>query len=221
LIGQDGHVTGIDMDKTQLELAGERARDWGLANVEFRNANVNDWNEPAAYDLVYCRLLLEHLSNPIDLLRRVWRAVKAGGMIVAEDGDFEGLFSHPPNEGYAFWADTYCRVTRRRGGDPAFGRKLYACFLEAGIPNPSVQLLQHARITGEAKSLSLLTLDATADAIVAGGIASESEVASARTSLDEATKDPQTVLGGPRIFQVWSRRDRNRANHHCCNEGAA
>jgi len=151
---------------------------------------------------------LEHLSNPADLLGRMWRAVKAGGAIAAENGDFEGLFCHPPNEGYAFWADTYRRVARRRGGDPAFGRELYACFLEVGIPNPSVQLLQHARFGGEAKSLSLLTLDATADLIVAEGIASESEVATARASLADATKDPQTVLGRPRIFQVWSRRER-------------
>ena len=210
LIGPDGHVIGIDMDELQLGLAGESPRDRGLANVEFRVANVNSWNEPETYDLVYCRLLLEHLSKPVDLLRRMWLAVRPGGAVVVEDGDFEGLFCHPPNDGYAFWADTYRHVVRRRGGDPTLGRKLYAYFLEAGIPSPRVQLLQQARTSGEAKSLFLLTLDTTANAIVAEGIASESDVATARASLVGATNDPQTVLGGPRIFQVWSRRERTR-----------
>ena len=206
LIGADGHVTGIDMDELQLDLAGESARDRGVTNVEFRAANVNEWNEPDTYDLVYCRLLLEHLREPVDLLRRMWLAVRPGGAIVVEDGDFEGLFCHPPNDGYAFWADSYRRVVRHRGGDPTLGRKLYAYFLEAGIPSPSVQLRQQARTSGEAKSLSLLTLDTTANAIVAEGIASESDIATARASLIDATKDPRTVFGGPRIFQVWSLR---------------
>ncbi len=87
---------------------------------------------------------------------------------------------------------------RQRGGDPTLGRKLYT-LSQAGIPSPNVQLLQQARTGGEAKWLSLLTLDTTALAIVAEGIASESDIATARSSLIDATKDPQTVLGGPNV----------------------
>jgi ubiquinone/menaquinone biosynthesis C-methylase UbiE len=58
LIGPDGHVTGIDMDEVKLALALEAANARGLTNVEFRAENVNEWNEPDSYDLVYCRYLL-------------------------------------------------------------------------------------------------------------------------------------------------------------------
>jgi hypothetical protein len=50
------------------------------------------------------------------------------------------------------------------------------------------------------------TLEATAKAIVAEGLASEDEVRSAIASLSEFTNDPGTVIGDPRIFQVWARR---------------
>ena len=62
--------------EVSFELAREAAAERGVANVEFRAANVNDWAQPGAYDLVYCRFLLQHLSRPGDLLRRMWEAVR-------------------------------------------------------------------------------------------------------------------------------------------------
>ena len=95
LVGTDGHVTGVDMDEVKLALGRASAVEQGLANVEFRAANVNDWSEASAYDLVYCRLLLEHLSQPVELVRRKWLAVNPGGTIVVEDADFDELFCEP------------------------------------------------------------------------------------------------------------------------------
>ena len=43
-----------------------------------------------AYDLVYSRFLLQHLSRPVELLPRMWAAVRAGGVIAVEDADFDG-----------------------------------------------------------------------------------------------------------------------------------
>jgi 2-polyprenyl-3-methyl-5-hydroxy-6-metoxy-1,4-benzoquinol methylase len=208
LIGPDGHTTGIDMDEIKLNLAREEANARGLTNVEFRAENVNEWNEPEAYDLVYCRFLLEHLSRPLDLLRKMWAAVSPGGAIVVEDADFGGLICHPPNDGFDFWTRAYPSVLERHGGDPEVGRKLYSYFLAAGIPNPSIRLSQRADADGEAKTLPLLTMDATAAAIVAEGIASDEELNAARASLEQFTNDPGTVISAPLIFQLWSRRER-------------
>ena len=43
--------------------------------------------------------------------------------------------------------------------------------------------------------------------MVAEGIASEEELNAARASLEEFTNDPGTVIGAPRVFQLWSRRE--------------
>ena len=109
-------MTGVDMDEAKLELARAAAAEGGHANVEFRVANVNEWHETSAYDLVYCRFLLQHLNRPVDLLRRMWAAVRPGGALVAEDADFDGLFCQPPNDGFAFYARMYPRVLQRYGG---------------------------------------------------------------------------------------------------------
>ena len=206
LIGPEGHVTGIDMDEVKLALGRESAAARAMENVEFQVADVTEWAETDNFDLVYCRFLLEHLGRPLDLLQRMWSAVRPGGALVVEDADFSAAFCEPSNEGFEFWKRTYCSVLERRGGDPLIGRKLYRYFREAGIPGPQVNIVQLAHAAGEAKTLTALTLEATADAVVAEGIASRHEVAAAVTSLTSFTADPATLIGSPRAFQVWSRR---------------
>jgi ubiquinone/menaquinone biosynthesis C-methylase UbiE len=206
LVGAEGHVTGVDMDEVKLSLGRASAAERGLANVEFRAGNVNDWDEPARYDLVYCRFLLQHLSRPVDLVRRMWAAVTPGGVIVVEDADFDGLFCHPPNDGFDLYARLYPRVLERRGGDAAIGRKLHRYFLQADIPDANLRLVQRADAVGEAKTLSLSTLQATADAIVEDALASTDEVNAALADLAAFTADPGTVVGDPRVFQLWCSR---------------
>jgi 2-polyprenyl-3-methyl-5-hydroxy-6-metoxy-1,4-benzoquinol methylase len=78
LVAPGGDVVGVDMDEVKLALARDAAADRGITNVEFRALNVNAWDEPAAYDVVYGRFLLQHLRQPVALLRRMWAAVRPG-----------------------------------------------------------------------------------------------------------------------------------------------
>lgn len=206
LIGPGGRVTGIDMDEVKLGLAFQSAAERGARNVTFRALNVNDWSEPDAYNVVYCRFLLQHLSRPVDLLRRMWEAVRQGGAIIVEDADFDGWCCHPPNDGFDFFLRTYSRAIERRGGDHGIGRKLYGYFLDAGIPSANVSVVQPVYTTGEGKTLALSTLDATADVIVSEELATREEVNAALASLSQFTVDPRSLIGGPRIFQLWCRR---------------
>ena len=206
LVAPGGSVTGVDMDEVKLDLARQEAVRRGLDNVEFRVQNLNDWDEPGVYDAVNCRFVLQHLSRPIDLLRRMWAAVRPGGILTIEDADFDGWCCHPPNEGFDFFVRCYNQVLDRRGGDHASGRKLFESFLATGIPDPEVNLVQSVWIAGEAKTLAWSTLNTTAEAIVSAGVATAGEVEAALADLAEYTADPRTLLAGPRIFQLWSRR---------------
>ena len=167
-------------------------------------ADVSGWDEPAGYDVVYARFLLHHLSQPSSLLRRMWAAVRPGGVLIVEDADFGGWCCDPGNEGVRFFVASYQRVLRRRGGDP-LGRKLRRCFLAAGIPSPELHLAQRVH-EGDAKALAWSTLEATGDAVLAEGLATAAELSAALASLREFTADPGTLICGPRVFQLWSRR---------------
>ncbi len=205
-VGPDGSVTGVDMDMVKLGLARRAAATQGLLNVEFRQMNVYEFAESDAYDLVYARFVLQHLSRPVDVLRAMWAAVRVGGVLVVEDADFEGSFCDPPHNGFAFWVEAYQRVLERHGGDPLMGRKLHRYFTDAGIPEPSVGVVQNVHRTGEAKMLPHSTVEATAEAIVAEGVATAEQVREALEGLAEFGADTQSLCGSPRVFQVWTRR---------------
>lgn len=103
LAGAAGSVTGVDMDEVKLALARQAAGGRGFRNVTFRAGNADDWDEPGGYDFVYRRFLLQHLSRPVDLLHRMWAAVRPGGVLAVEDADFGGLFCDPANAGFGFY----------------------------------------------------------------------------------------------------------------------
>jgi SAM-dependent methyltransferase len=206
LVGPAGSVVGIDMDGIKLDLARGAAAEQRLANVDFRQLKVGDWAESGCYDAVFCRFLLQHLSDPVDVLRRMWVAARPDGVVIAEDADFDGWCCHPANEGFDFFVRTYREVISQRGGDQAYGRKLYAGFLAAGIPGAEIRVVQPVWTEGEGKTLPWSTLEATADAIVAEGIAAEDEVMAALDNLWRFTVDPRTLISGPRVFQLWARR---------------
>ncbi len=139
LVAPGGSVTGVDMDAIKLDLARRAAAERGLGNVEFRLLNVRDWDESGAYDAVYCRFLLQHLSQPVDLLRRIWAGVRPGGVLIVEDADFDGwcwtpaqrrlrlLLAHlqpgtaAARRGSRGRAQTVCVVPGRRHSRPSGG----------------------------------------------------------------------------------------------------
>jgi len=204
LVEPEGSVSGVDMDEDKLALARQDIPGQGVTNVEFMAADVTTWDEPDSYDFVYCRTLLQHLSDPVGLLRRMWAAVRAGGTMAVEDADFDGLFCDPGNGGFAFYAAMYPRVCALNGGDPAVGRKLYRYFGDAGIPAPELRMHQSAGTDGDLKDLAVSTLDASAEAIADAGLATPDEVAAALADLTAFAARPDTVVGDPRLFQVWA-----------------
>src|SRR5690242_9734591 len=106
-VGPTGRVVGMDLDEVKIGLGREAARERGLANVELLVRDVTTWDEPAAYDLVFARTLLQHLPDPVDLLRRMWRGVRPGGVLAAEDADFAASFCEPPHPAFDRYLDWY------------------------------------------------------------------------------------------------------------------
>ena len=201
-----GRVEAFDMDEVKLRLAAAEAQRRGLTTVEFAPADLTTWSRPARYDLVFCSLVLQHLVDPADLVGRAWEAVRPGGWLFLEDADFDGLHCYPDDLGFAFYADAYTEVLRRRGGDPQVGRKLVQLVLAAGAPEPQVRLTQRAGHMGVEKSMALRTLEAVADAVVDEGVADAEQVAAAIERLRTFSDDRTTLVAGPRNYQVWAQR---------------
>lgn len=101
----------------------------------------------------------------------------------------------------------YTRVCALNGGEPVVGRKLYRYPGDAGIPAPELRMSQVIGTDADLKKLAVSTLDASADAITGAGLATPDEVAAAMADLSAFAASPETVVGDPRMFQVWAVRN--------------
>jgi ubiquinone/menaquinone biosynthesis C-methylase UbiE len=206
IVGKTGSVVGLDMDGVKLALARDVAKQRGLSQVEFCRADVMTWTEPEAFDVVYARTLLQHVSDPVDMLSRMWAGVRRGGVLIAEDTDFERAFCEPPNDGFDFFIRNYVALLVKRGGDANVGRRLFGYVRSLGASDVNLSATLHPFSFGEKKTLLLSTLEFTSAAMVAEGLASEAEVAAAHESMSRHVDDPNTIHAGPSLIQVWARK---------------
>ena len=205
IVGALGRVVGVDLDETKLQLArGEAVRE-GLDNIEFRKSDVDELTGSATYDLIYSRFLLTHLRDPAAALRRMMRTCKPGGVIIVEDIDHSSVFTHPASAAVQRYIYLYNEVVRRRGADPEIGPKLPALFREVGLRDFHMSLAQPVFTEGEGKRVNQITLANIGPAVVEAGLATTDEVAALVAQLDAFTADAETIVGFPRVFQVWAK----------------
>jgi SAM-dependent methyltransferase len=206
IVGTSGNVTGIDQDEIKVQIAREDAERERLSNVQFRTSNVEQLDDDAEYDLVYAPFLLTHLRDPAAVLRRMVRAARPGGIIVVEDIDHAGVFSHPHSPPLETFVGLYNRVVRSRGADPEIGPRLPGLFHEVGLVELHLSHVQPVYLDGEAKQIHRITLDNIAPAVTAAGFATEAELEALSGALDAFLGRSDTLVSTPRIFEVWARR---------------
>jgi len=76
---------------------------------------------------------------------------------------------------------------------------------EAGVCDIQLQVVQPTFMDGGAKRIHQITLENISEAIIAGGLASAAELAAVTAELDAFAQNPHTLIGFPRIVQVWGR----------------
>jgi ubiquinone/menaquinone biosynthesis C-methylase UbiE len=204
-VGPGGRVVGLDHDDACLSLARHEAQTLGL-DVEFRPGLADDLQETAAYDLVFGRFVLTHLREPEEALARMVQAARPGGVVVVEDIQFTGHFSFPPCPAFDWYVDLYQEVVRRKGGDPNIGPRLLGMFLDAGLANVGLEVIQPTYRQGPGKQLAAVTMEHIREAVVAAGLAADEEINTIVAELDSFASDPRSMMSLPRIFQLWGTR---------------
>jgi ubiquinone/menaquinone biosynthesis C-methylase UbiE len=130
----DGHVTAVDHAPGILDQARAVAAERGLENVEFGVADVHALEYPDdTFCVVHAHQVLQHVGDPVQALREMYRVTKPGGFIAVRDADYSAMPWYPEVPGMTDWQDLYLRVARANGGEPAAGRRLKAWALAAGI----------------------------------------------------------------------------------------
>ena len=203
-VGPTGRVVGIDMDATAIGLAREAVAAQGLDNIELRVGAAGE-GMAERFDVVYARFLLTHLGDPLSVLRAIVATLRPGGIAIVEDIDYRGMFCHPENAAFQRHVELYSALVQRAGADPMIGPRLPSLLRDAGCVEIAMHVVQPAGFDEEVKVMAALTTEATADRVVAAGLATRAEVEALARDLHQFARDPFAVMSLPRIVQAWGR----------------
>ena len=130
-------VIGIERSNEQIEVAKAQAAEMQegelleLRQGEAENPPLRD-SEWGTFDVAHARFLLEHLRDPLDVVKNMLRAVRPGGRILLADDDCETLRLWPEPAGLTTVWHAYQRTYDRHGNDPRIGRRLVQLLHQAG-----------------------------------------------------------------------------------------
>ncbi|HEY2433497.1 MAG TPA: methyltransferase domain-containing protein [Vicinamibacterales bacterium] len=180
---------GVEYDPAMVDFASTQPNP---AGVSFQHGDVTRLAfADASFDVVFCRYLLIHLTDPMAGVREMMRVVRPGGYAVAFEGDFVAEASDPESSALPL-------INRLWNGlfqSPRCGRRLVRYFRDAGasrIQAGAVVVFEHD--SALVKRTYRLTAEAAGPLARDRGILSDSELVEMIDGLTRLEEDPASVL---------------------------
>ncbi|MEO6941672.1 MAG: methyltransferase domain-containing protein [Terrimesophilobacter sp.] len=127
-------VVGLDASAEIVEKATALAAERDVGNVHFVVGNGYELEyADASFDVVHAHQVLQHVANPVGMLREFRRVRTKAGVVAARDVDYGACFWHPPSAGLDRWLELLRSVYRSNDTEPDAGRHLKAWAMDAGF----------------------------------------------------------------------------------------
>lgn len=100
IVGSDGRVVGIDKTEGFIRYAEQQASSRNLDQLSFIHSDLNQLDlEENQFDAVYSRWVLSWVNNPEEVIEKVSRTIKPGGLFIFQEYlDWSTLGVYPRKE---------------------------------------------------------------------------------------------------------------------------
>jgi ubiquinone/menaquinone biosynthesis C-methylase UbiE len=137
-VGPSGRVVGIDVDDKLSQQALNQLRSKGYSQCSIITADLYtlDRTLPDLFDVVYARLVVQHLSDPLAGLKQMYQRVKPGGQLLIQDLYLPAIDSDSPSILSREMRVVVDGVWGKAGKDARAGLNLPGHLIRAGIGVP-------------------------------------------------------------------------------------
>jgi ubiquinone/menaquinone biosynthesis C-methylase UbiE len=175
-------VWGIEYSTDQLSRAKDAA---GAPNLHFVQADAHALPfDDEHFHTVYCRYLLEHVADPVEVLMEMHRVLRPGGRALAQENNILINVFYPECPAFDLIWERFARLQARLGGDALIGKKLLQLFKQAGFDHIKLSLqpeIHHAGMETFRPWLENLigNVESGATALESHGLATADEITKA------------------------------------------
>jgi SAM-dependent methyltransferase len=194
-------AVGLERSAEQIAEALRQARAAGEEHLlDLREADVLFAEvEAGAYDVAHARFLLEHVPDPLAVVKSMVRAVRPGGRVVLQDDDHDVLRLWPEPPGLRPLWQAYMRTYDRLGNDPIVGRRLVSLLHDAGARPSRCTWLFFGACAGQPTFPAFVDnlhsiLAAARDAIVGAGLLGGAEFDEALANIRAVGQRPEAAF---------------------------
>jgi predicted O-methyltransferase YrrM len=150
LVGESGHVLGVDRSAAAVQRASTRAIRRNPPNVSFVVGDPAAMSFDQPFDAIVGRFVLMYQEDPIRSLRRITRHLRPNGLVVFQELDSSACRSCPAVSSFDEAARWMGEALRGSGARPELGLEMHSLFLDSGLPAPGMRV--DAVVSGAAES---------------------------------------------------------------------
>jgi len=197
-------VIAVERDPEQLAAA----RRLGTAlptgcTIDYRQGDAFDLplkpDEVGQVDLAHTRFLLEHVADPLGVVKNMAAAVRSRGRVVLLDDDHELMQFWPEPEGLIQAWEAYYRSYVLTGNDPLIGRKLVSLLCQAGLQPMRIRHVFYGACAGEPEFSDVVenlvgVLEGATDKVIEHGEISASAYSIAVENFREFARLPDATV---------------------------
>ena len=132
MLDPGGTVHGVDQAQRLLDVAEQRRAAAGVGNVSFAAGDARTFAADAPFDAIVERLLMFHLPDRQEVLRRQLEALRPGGRIVVIEFDIGSMRAEPQVPLVASVQRWIEAAFRSVGADPRIGAQAAQLLRRAG-----------------------------------------------------------------------------------------
>jgi SAM-dependent methyltransferase len=150
LVGESGHVLGVERSAAAVERARARAIRRNHPNVAFAVGDPAAMQFDQPFDAIVGRFVLMYQDDPVESLTKMTQHLRAGGLVAFQELDTSACRSCPAVSAFDEAARWLQEALRGSGARPELGLEMHSLFLDSGLPAPLMRF--DAVVSGEAES---------------------------------------------------------------------
>jgi ubiquinone/menaquinone biosynthesis C-methylase UbiE len=209
MVGASGSVHAVDIDVRHVDATVEKLRANGpnIFSTEQFDATGPGAPRGAPFKLVFARLLICHMTDPVLTLRNMWNWVAPGGVLLIQDYDMGVIKVTPPNPLVEEGFEIIQQCFEKAGKDYRAGASMPHYFQRADIGMYDGMLFGCESVPGvRAQPLLQAVLTSLKIPAVKFGMKTDAEYDAFLSALAADEPLPDSVRRMPDMISVWKKR---------------